>query len=586
MAKIINISGKATSVLEQLALAHSMLDRGDAENCLIYLNDCGCTGSDAEMLRGKAFSMMRNATLSDLAYFKAIRSYLVNGGKIKDAYIAPALRGVVSNCFDLKKYEAASYYLSLSRRKRAEDRQSVSTVENILADISVGEKAAMASEDDVADDIFPDSALVAELGDVKKQIAKKKYGKAVALLRKMLQKCPPEFRVTLMLMIAKCLFDGGDYEGCTAECREVLELVPGHTRARCLMCRSAHFRGDDEAAAEYARALADDGGIEDNDDIYDIAELFIELKFYELMLTYAERLRELDDEDYLFVKIYALALHLNGRRDEARKMIARQAAMFGRADDARFLLHYMRHYPDAEIYPELESFYPDEMDREMNVGLSACRAAAEKTDDDGDIAHFVEILDENELALDYIARYGATTDDGNWDYLAVCEEIAANSDKLPPRLVSVLEDRLLDEDLSSDIRELTMHALMSDPTRNFIYYVAGARLYRMDVSVPDELLDLPEKYAALMDAFNLIKCKLAIKGRHEPRKLDDAARYLAKAVKKYKVADKISAPIVYVKMFKFFCDNYDFDNGDELAKACCAVDKIDAEVDIDDLYYY
>ena len=62
MAKIINISGKATSVLEQLALAHSMLDRGDAENCLIYLNDCGCTGSDAEMLRGKAFSMMRNAT--------------------------------------------------------------------------------------------------------------------------------------------------------------------------------------------------------------------------------------------------------------------------------------------------------------------------------------------------------------------------------------------------------------------------------------------------------------------------------------------------------------------------------------------
>ena len=352
------------------------------------------------------------------------------------------------------------------------------------------------------------------------------------------------------------------------------------------MCRSAHFRGDDEAAAEYARALADDGGIEDNDDIYDIAELFIELKFYELMLTYAERLRELDDEDYLFVKIYALALHLNGRRDEARKMIARQAAMFGRADDARFLLHYMRHYPDAEIYPELESFYPDEMDREMNVGLSACRAAAEKTDDDGDIARFVEILDENELALDYIARYGATTDDGNWDYLAVCEEIAANSDKLPPRLVSVLEDRLLDEDLSPDIRELTMHALMSDPTRNFIYYVAGARLYRTDVSVPDELLDLPEKYAALMDAFNLIKCKLAIKGRHEPRKLDDAARYLAKAVKKYKVADKISAPIVYVKMFKFFCDNYDFDNGDELAKACCAVDKIDAEVDIDDLYYY
>ena len=135
------------------------------------------------------------------------------------------------------------------------------------------------------------------------------------------------------------------------------------------------------------------------------------------------------------------------------------------------------------------------------------------------------------------------------------------------------------------MRELTLHALTCDPARGFIYYVNSARIYRMDVSIPDELLDLPEKFEPLVDAFGMIRCKLAIHGRNEPRKLDAAARHIAKAAKKYKLADKVADPIVYVKMFKFFVDNYDFDNGDELAKACCAVDKIDSEVDIDDLYY-
>ncbi len=585
MGKIVNISGKKTSFLEQLALAHSMLDAGNAEGCLVYLNDCGATGADAEMLRGKAFAALRNATMSDLAYFKAMRGYLVAGGKIRDAYIAPAVRGVISNCLDLKKYEAASYYLSLSRRKRDVEVSDISTFERVIADMSVSEKAGLMSQDDVGDDIFPDTAILDGFAEVKKLLAKQKYGKAISMLQKLLQNCPSEFRVTLMLMIAKCRFDSGDNDGCIAEGLEVLKLVPGHTRARCLICRAYHAVGDDESAIGYADALADDGGIEDNDDIYDIAEMFIDLKYYDKLMQYAYRLMELDDEDYLFVKIYALALHLTGKRDEARKLMAKKAAMLGKGDDARFVLHYMRFYPDDEIYPELESFYPDEMEREMNRGLTACKAAADKTAGDGNVKRFAEILDENALALDYIARYGSALDDGSWDYLTVCEEIAMNSDKLPPRFVTALEDRLLDEDLSPEIRELTLHALTADPTRNFVYYVSNARLYRMDVTVPGELLDLPSKYEPFVDAYGIIKCKLAIHGRHEPLKLDDAARYLAKAVKKFKIAEKVSDPVVYVKMFKFFVDNYDFDNGDELAKACCAVDRIDSDVDIDDLYY-
>ena len=189
------------------------------------------------------------------------------------------------------------------------------------------------------------------------------------------------------------------------------------------------------------------------------------------------------------------------------------------------------------------------------------------------------------LELDYIARYGSSADDGNWQYLTVAEAIALNADELPPRFVEKLEDRLLDEDLSPEMRELTLHALTLQQSRMFAYYVVNGRLYRMDVRVPGELLDLPEKFEPLLDAYGIIKVKSAIRGRNEPRKLDDAARYLVKAIKKYKIMDKISEPVVLVKMFKFFVEHYDFDNGEELAKACCAVDKIDAEVDIDDLYY-
>ena len=206
MAKIVNISGKATSVLEQLALAHSMLDKGNAENCLVYLNDCGCKGADAEMLRGRAFAELRNGAMSNLAYFKAVKHYLVNGGKIRDAYLEPAIRGIVSNCYDLKKYEAANYYLSLSRRKREAAPSDFSSLEKMFADMSVSEKAGMASEDDVGDDA-PDFSLLDDFADVKKSISKKKYDKAIAQLRKMLQKCPSEYRVTILLMIAKCEYD-------------------------------------------------------------------------------------------------------------------------------------------------------------------------------------------------------------------------------------------------------------------------------------------------------------------------------------------------------------------------------------------
>lgn len=57
MGKIVKIPTKETgSWLENLALAHNLLDEDKPEECLVLLNKLEYDGTDAEMLRGKAFS--------------------------------------------------------------------------------------------------------------------------------------------------------------------------------------------------------------------------------------------------------------------------------------------------------------------------------------------------------------------------------------------------------------------------------------------------------------------------------------------------------------------------------------------------
>ena len=180
------------------------------------------------------------------------------------------------------------------------------------------------------------------------------------------------------------------------------------------------------------------------------------------------------------------------------------------------------------------------------------------------------------------ARYGASGEEGNWDYLTIVEELALNSASYDRKQIERLEDRLLDEDLALEIREMTMHALLLDEERYFVYYVNNGKLYRADRRLPAELDALPRKFDAFIEAYRLMKCKLALRYRNEPYKLDDAACAIAKALKKRKLTEKISSPLTYVKMFKFFIDNYDYDNGEELAAAVCDLDAVE-NVDIDDL---
>ncbi len=102
MGKIIDITPGRGSYLEQLALAHTMLDQGKAADCLVFLNNAHCEGTDAEILRGKAFAELHNPTMSNLCNFKAIRNYMRNGGKIRDSFLRPVLFDVIDNCLSLK----------------------------------------------------------------------------------------------------------------------------------------------------------------------------------------------------------------------------------------------------------------------------------------------------------------------------------------------------------------------------------------------------------------------------------------------------------------------------------------------------
>lgn len=584
MGKIVRIPTKETgSWLENLALAHNLLDEDKPEECLVLLNKLEYDGTDAEMLRGKAFFALRNHALSNYHFFKAIKSYLSKGGKMTDAFLAQTVSNVVYNCVELKKYEAAAYYLAVSKRRAdaGDKSESKYSIENAFTEFALTERVRSASDDDISLDILPDMDLFGKFVKVKKHTAKGQYDKAIKILKDLLPNAG-EYTLTIRLMLARCYYDNCDYEECISECRGVLNEFPTNVKAQCLLCKSA-VRSDENALAEAtADKLVAEGGIEDNDDIYDIAELFIELKYYKRLLDYSERLIEYDDGDYLFVKINALALHLNGDTLRALKILNRQASLFGESDDARFIVYYMKNYPDAEIYPELETFYPDEMDAEMNDRMTKCKDLAENIETDKDAEKFARMLDENALAIDYVARYGASGEEGNWDYLTIVEELALNSASYDRKQIERLEDRLLDEDLALEIREMTMHALLLDEERYFVYYVNNGKLYRADRRLPAELDALPRKFDAFIEAYRLMKCKLALRYRNEPYKLDDAACAIAKALKKRKLTEKISSPLTYVKMFKFFIDNYDYDNGEELAAAVCDLDAVE-NVDIDDL---
>lgn len=579
MGKIIDITPGRGSYLEQLALAHTMLDQGKAADCLVFLNNAHCEGTDAEILRGKAFAELHNPTMSNLCNFKAIRNYMRNGGKIRDSFLRPVLFDVIDNCLSLKKYDTATFYTRLVRHREKNEEALLQE----FTQFALSERLNDMSQDDITSDITGDIDLLEKFDEAKSYMAKKQYNKAIKMLKAVLKNCPSEFEGMINLMIARCLYEKGDYGECAALCLDIKAKHPSFTRAKCLYCKVLYILDDPLFELE-VQELAEEGEMSDNDDIYDISELFIYLKKDDCLMTYAERLREwAEDDDYLVIKIYALALHLNGRREEARKLITRQVSIYGDNDDARFVLHYMRNYPDCEIFAELEHFYPEEMEREMNVAIEKCSDAADEFGKDHDVDKFAAVIKANELAIDYISRYSSSNEDTVWQYISVAETICANSAKMPPEFVSKLEDKLLDEDLNLELRELVMHALTEDPDRGFIYYVANARMYRMDTSIPSELAVLPPKYDAYVQAYTLICCKLAIRGKHMPHKLDDAAHYLTKAVKKFKLVDKVGSPLTFLKMFKFFVDNYDFDNGEELAKACCAVDEME-KVAIDDLY--
>ena len=72
MGKIVRIPTKETgSWLENLALAHNLLDEDKPEECLVLLNKLEYDGTDAEMLRGKAFFRAAQSRFVQLSLFQS-----------------------------------------------------------------------------------------------------------------------------------------------------------------------------------------------------------------------------------------------------------------------------------------------------------------------------------------------------------------------------------------------------------------------------------------------------------------------------------------------------------------------------------
>ena len=102
----------------------------------------------------------------------------------------------------------------------------------------------------------------------------------------------------------------------------------------------------------------------------------------------------------------------------------------------------------------------------MNDRMTKCKDLAENVETDKDAEKFARMLDANALAIDYVARYGASGEEGNWDYHKIVEELALNTASYDRKQLESLEDRLLDEYHALDLKEMTMHGLLPDEVRS------------------------------------------------------------------------------------------------------------------------
>lgn len=559
-----------------ISLAEGMLAKGKSAECVRMLNRFGLCDIRADKARGIAFAEMSNYPVSNYYLHRALKQFMRSGGNVKDASVKPLIRELVNNNIQMENAEAVGYYFGLV--KDTLDFSSApegerKALERAFRDFAMSLQSFSQPMDGLDAEPMPDENVYEVLQEAKRLIEKGKCRQAANFLLGKID-AAGEYTCEFYRMIARCCLRY-DCEKAVFYADKALEISSCDVSALCIKFNASFMLGDRYATDECADRMIDSVDSDDLKGLRDIFAAFVSCRYHDKLLELARSLATEDPDYYYYNKMYAIALNLCGRREEALKVINAQVALMADCDDAKFVKLYLEKYADCEVSPAFYDFAPREMKADMKAGLDEIirflpmRTTAEGTRMTGtqrDLKNALLKVKDKMLPYEFFIRFGLETYAVDEKMGIITFAIFLCDSKQLKDLREKVADMLLDDDITPVLKEEIVTCMFLYSPTSVIYYVHDGRMYRMNTRAP-RIIDNSD--LIFRRAYVTLRIKGAMEGRYSHKQLDDAVERVMAALISQNKADKIEEYQTFVKMVVYYLEHAagDGDNRRVLEKA-------------------
>ncbi len=545
-----------------LSLAEGMLARGKASDCVRLLNRFGLRDVRADKARGVAFAEMSNYPVSNFFLHRALKQYMRTGGNVKDASVKPIIRELVNNNIQMENAEAVGYYFGLVKdtldfSSAPEGERKV--LERAFRDFAMSLQNFSQPMDGLDGEPMPDDNVFAVMQEAKSLAEKGKLRQAANYLLAKID-IAGEYTCEFYRLIARCCLRF-DCAKAAFYADKVLEIVSEDVAALCIKFNASFMSGDKFAADECAERLISCADGDDLKGLRDIFAAFVSCGYYEKLLELA-RLLALDDPDYYYYnKMYAIALNLCGKREEALKVINRQVALMGDCDDAKFVKIYLEKYADCVVSPAFYDFAPKEMKADMKnmlddiIRFLPMRTTAEGTRMTGSTRELKNALlkvSDKMIAYEFFVRFGLESYAVDEKMGIITFALFLCDSKQLKDMREKVEEMLLDDDITPVLKEEIITCIFLYAPSSLIYYVHDGRMYRMNTRAP-RIIDNSD--LIFRRAYVTLRIKGAMEGRYSHKQLDYAVERIMAALISQGKAEQIEEYQTFVKMVVYYLEH-------------------------------
>lgn len=545
-----------------ISLAEGMLSRGKSAESVKMLNRFGLRDMRSDKVRGIAFAEMSNYPVSNYYLHRALKQYMRTGGKIKDVSIKPLVRELVSNNIQMQNAEAVGYYFGLVKdtldfSSAPEGERKV--LERAFRDFAMSLQNFSQPMDGLEGEPVPDENVFAILQEARILVEKGKCRQAVNYLLGNID-AAGEYTCEFYRIIARCCLKF-DCNKAVYYADKVLETVSSDVAALCIKFNAAYILGDKYTADEAADRLVDAVDSDDLKGLRDIFAAFVSCGYNEKLLELSRALATEDPDYYYYNKMYAIALNLCGRRDEALKVINAQVALMGDMDDAKFVKRYLERYADCQIKPTFYDFAPYEMTADMKadidkiVNMLPMRTTKEGTRLEGtmrDLKNALLRIKDKMYAYEYFVRFGIENCPIDEKLGIITFAIFLCDSKQTADLRDFVSDMLLDDDITPALKEEIITCQFLYSSSSVIYYVHDGRMYKMNSRAPRIIENSDMLFRR---AYVTIRVKGAIEGKYSHKQLDDAVERIMAALISQNKAAQIQDFQTFVKMVMYYLEH-------------------------------